>query len=419
MPKESTDIRSRGVRLDGWKAIAEYADRSERAVQRWSTQRGFPVHRIGGTGSVFAWTDEIDEWFNRQGTDGMEETAKPGAVSPAIPLRSGTDDTAGDPGPSPVPAAPAPPPVVVPPFPWAQSLLVMVGAVVLGSVVSIGLLRLAGATGAVGVSGPASNEPCHLVDWPTSPLPFRGGRVRVAVRPTTTPCDWAPPRVDARWLLVVPPSEMSAPQRILLSPNHPLAMPPYDPSAQALTLELTANHTTQPRVAVLHHGTREYRLTQEAAPDACLMPPGPGFVADGWRYRLSRKAYPHDAPFLAAVRRDDAPDAAGVTWDMLYALLLGNEPRGEAFAELTGIGRAPWEENDASSECFHVWLSGQSPPEFLTYFLNRRRLSYEERSMINNDQYQLGAFPIPGQVLYRVPFSADAPSPAASEASRP
>jgi hypothetical protein len=196
-------------------------------------------------------------------------------------------------------------------------------------------------------------------------------------------------------------------------------MPPYDPSAQALTLELAANHTTQPRVAVLTYGTREYRITQAAAPEACLMPPGPGFVADGWRYLLSRSAYPHDAPFLTAVRRDDSPDATGVTWDTLYALLLGNEPKGEAFAELTGIGRAPWEENDASSECFHVWLSGQAPPRFLTYFLNRRRLSYEERSMINNDQYQLGVFPIAGQVLYRVPVTAASPSTSASGGSRP
>lgn len=410
MTQESKDIRSRGLRLDGWKAIAEYADRSERAVQRWSTQRGFPVHRIGGTGSVFAWTDEIDEWFNRQGTEGVAEPATPGAVSPAIPLRSGTDDTAGDPGPSPLPAGPAPPPVVVPPFPWAQSLLVMVGAAVLGGVVSVGLLRLAGAAGAVGVSGPASNEPCHLVDWPTSPLPFRGGRVRVAVRPTTTPCDWAPPRVDARWLLVVPPSEMSAPQRILLSPNHPLAMPPYDPSAQALTLELAANHTTQPRVAVLHYGTREYRLTQAAAPEACLMPPGPGFVADGWRYLLSRRTYPAGTPFLTAIRQNEAAQASGVTFAMLSTLLGGNEPRGEAFAELVGIGRASWEENDATSNCFHVWLSGEATPGFLTYFLNRRRLSYEERLMINNDQYQLGAFELPGQVLYRVPVPAGEPA---------
>jgi hypothetical protein len=87
--------------------------------------------------------------------------------------------------------------------------------------------------------------------------------------------------------------------------------------------------------------------------------------------------------------------------------------------KLTGIGRAPWEENDASSECFHVWLSGQAPPRFLTYFLNRRRLSYEERSMINNDQYQLGVFPIAGQVLYRVPVTAASPSTSASGGSRP
>ncbi len=229
--------------------------------------------------------------------------------------------------------------------------------------------------------------------------------MRVAVRATSTPCDWSPPRVDARWLLVVPPSDLSAPVRILLSPNHPLAMPPYDPSAEGLTLELAANHTTQPRVAVIHYGTREYRLTQAPAPEACLMPPGPGFDTNGWRYLLSRKAYPADTPFLDVVRRDDSAQATGVTWNELITLISGDEPRGAAFAEGVGLGRASWEESNATANCFHVWLSGENPPGFLTYFLNRRRISYDEHSQLNNDQYQLGAFPLPGQVLYRIPVA--------------
>ncbi len=55
MPKE---------RLDSWKNIAEYLERSLRTVQRWHAFHGLPVRHLGGSkGSVFAYTDEIDRWL--------------------------------------------------------------------------------------------------------------------------------------------------------------------------------------------------------------------------------------------------------------------------------------------------------------------------------------------------------------------
>jgi hypothetical protein len=300
-------------------------------------------------------------------------------------------------------------------MPWPQTLLVMVGAAVLGSGMTLGMLRLAGMTGSVVVpgAGSASADPCHAVAWPTEPLPSRGGRVRVAVRHTTTPCDWMVPRTEARWLLVVPPSELSVPARLLLSSNHPLAIPPYDPNADRLAIEFTANHTAEPRVAVLRFGSREVRLTQAPGPAGCTLPPGPGFEVEGWRYLLSRRVYDHDTNFLQAVRRDETPLASPVTWTMLKALLNGSEARGEQFADRVGLARHIWEEDEAASRCFNVWLSGETPPHFINYFMNRRRLSYEERDQINNDQYDLGVFRWPGQVLYRVPMtSANAEAPA-------
>jgi tetratricopeptide (TPR) repeat protein len=55
MPKE---------RLDSWKAIAEYLERSMRTVQRWHAHHGLPVHRFGGVkGAVFAYPEEIDRWL--------------------------------------------------------------------------------------------------------------------------------------------------------------------------------------------------------------------------------------------------------------------------------------------------------------------------------------------------------------------
>ena len=51
-------------RLDSWKSIAEFMNRSLRTVQRWHECNGLPVHHFGGhKGSVFAFEDEIDHWL--------------------------------------------------------------------------------------------------------------------------------------------------------------------------------------------------------------------------------------------------------------------------------------------------------------------------------------------------------------------
>jgi hypothetical protein len=51
-------------RLDSWKAIAAYLQRDERTVQRWERELGLPIRRVPGRGrSVFAYTNEIDEWL--------------------------------------------------------------------------------------------------------------------------------------------------------------------------------------------------------------------------------------------------------------------------------------------------------------------------------------------------------------------
>lgn len=58
-------ICSRGqLRLDSWKSIADYVGRSCRTVQRWHTRYSLPVRHIDGrSSSVFAFTDELDGWF--------------------------------------------------------------------------------------------------------------------------------------------------------------------------------------------------------------------------------------------------------------------------------------------------------------------------------------------------------------------
>ena len=51
-------------RLDGWKLIAQHFRRTTRCVQRWHTEYGLPVHRLGGKRSpVFAFVSELDHWI--------------------------------------------------------------------------------------------------------------------------------------------------------------------------------------------------------------------------------------------------------------------------------------------------------------------------------------------------------------------
>ncbi len=52
------------TRLDSWKDIAHYLNRSVRTVQRWEMLEAMPVHRHchGTGGSVYAYKQEVDAW---------------------------------------------------------------------------------------------------------------------------------------------------------------------------------------------------------------------------------------------------------------------------------------------------------------------------------------------------------------------
>ena len=53
------------TRLDSWKSIADYLQRSTRTVQRWHSNHGLPVHHFRGPrGAAFAYPDEIDAWLS-------------------------------------------------------------------------------------------------------------------------------------------------------------------------------------------------------------------------------------------------------------------------------------------------------------------------------------------------------------------
>ena len=52
-------------RLDSWKEIASYLDRSEKTVRRWEEKEGLPVHRLlhEKRSSVYAYTNELETWW--------------------------------------------------------------------------------------------------------------------------------------------------------------------------------------------------------------------------------------------------------------------------------------------------------------------------------------------------------------------
>lgn len=89
-------------RLSSWKEISAYVRRDIRTVSRWEKERGFPVRRLPGGGrSVFAYTDEIDDWLTGGGAEEPAAAQEPAVVfEPALPPAPAV---VVDPAPVPVP----------------------------------------------------------------------------------------------------------------------------------------------------------------------------------------------------------------------------------------------------------------------------------------------------------------------------
>ncbi|MGZ5423648.1 MAG: hypothetical protein ACXWH4_03765, partial [Candidatus Aminicenantales bacterium] len=53
------------TRLESWKEISAYLQRSVKTCQRWEIELGLPIHRLDGTPSarVFANPNELDVWI--------------------------------------------------------------------------------------------------------------------------------------------------------------------------------------------------------------------------------------------------------------------------------------------------------------------------------------------------------------------
>src|SRR5579875_2648888 len=73
--------RTRAERLDSWKDIAKFLNRSCRTVQRWEKQEGLPVHRLlhNERATVFSYANELEEWWKSRGN---ELSSEPPAIEP-------------------------------------------------------------------------------------------------------------------------------------------------------------------------------------------------------------------------------------------------------------------------------------------------------------------------------------------------
>jgi hypothetical protein len=77
MIQRSKEADLDGERLDSWKAISKFLGRCSRTVQRWHFEYGMPIHRLGGdTGSVFAYSNELDNWLRNRSQRSSNETVE-------------------------------------------------------------------------------------------------------------------------------------------------------------------------------------------------------------------------------------------------------------------------------------------------------------------------------------------------------
>jgi hypothetical protein len=82
-----SDSAGRPDRLDSWKAIAAYLQRTERTVRRWEQELGLPVRRVSGERgrSVFAYVSEIDQWLKETRPDASNGDGNGNGNGDAVP----------------------------------------------------------------------------------------------------------------------------------------------------------------------------------------------------------------------------------------------------------------------------------------------------------------------------------------------
>jgi hypothetical protein len=352
-------------RLDGWKEIAGHLGRNIRTVQRWHVHRGMPVYRVPGgrSGSVYALRSEIEEWLRSpRAVDRDEDEDDTGEV-PA-PAAGEVADVAGSP-----PSAGQR---------WSRGLRLVVA---LGAALVFGIF--------LGQLRPWSRRPVAIgsracsfaVDPIAGSVPHVGGRLSISVTGASG-CEWGA-FVPVPWMRLDPEAGVGSATPVLALPG---------------------NHTTSERVATLQVAGIPVRVVQGANPRGCQSTPGPGFVKDGYRYRITARPAWGTENLLAVARAEGGEAAEGFGWNDLVALLDGHPEDGVRFAREVGMYQHSWESTQFTGPCFNYWLiKNDGEPEFATYHAGMKGPDYKSYKSINGDQFDLGRWNQQNQVLYRVP----------------
>jgi hypothetical protein len=316
-----------------------------------------PVHRFPGgrVGAVYALVPELDEWLRSplsadRDTDEElgEGPADPGSAADPLAARGG--------------------------FATTTSWPVVAAAFALGALLAGGALwRWSGTAG-----GPA----CTVAVEPASiEIPGSGGQQAIAVGGDAA-CAWRS-FVPVPWMRLDPETG-TAPATVRLA--------------------LPANHTTSERIATLQIGGGAVRVVQAANPTGCTSEPGPGYVKDGYRYRITRAAVWATGDLLGVARSEGGPTAVGFGWDDLVLLLETRPEEGDRFAREVGLYQHSWESTQFTGACFIYWLiENAGEPEFVTYHNHMKGEDYKSYKSINGNQFDLGRWNQQNQVLYRVP----------------
>src|SRR4030095_13947888 len=89
-------------RLDALKGIANYLGRDVTTVRRWEKREGLPVHRHlhEKLGSLYAFTDEIDEWWEQRSKADVPPAPKDPARPDTVAKPHEAESTIGAPTPA-------------------------------------------------------------------------------------------------------------------------------------------------------------------------------------------------------------------------------------------------------------------------------------------------------------------------------
>ena len=90
-------MADRGDRLDSWKEISAYLERTPRTCQKWEVLHGLPIHRFEETpkARVYAFKAELDDWLERilRETEPREAPGAPAAPRPTLESLAPIPDT--------------------------------------------------------------------------------------------------------------------------------------------------------------------------------------------------------------------------------------------------------------------------------------------------------------------------------------